>query len=43
MCLIELKSDTKDVESCVKGNGCKVRTQDPENFHEEVKSLATAW
>ena len=22
---------------------CKVRTQDPENFHEEVKSLATAW
>ena len=21
---------------------CKVRTQDPENFHEEVKSLATA-
>ena len=22
---------------------CKVRTQDPENFHEEVKSLVTAW
>ena len=22
---------------------CKVRTQDPENFDEEVKSLLTAW
>jgi len=22
---------------------CKVRTQDPENFEEEVKSLLTAW
>ena len=22
---------------------CKVRTQDPENFDEEVKSLVTAW
>jgi len=26
-----------------KGIVCKVRTQDPENFHEEVKSLVTAW
>ena len=27
----------------MKGIVCKVRTQDPENFHEEVKSLVTAW
>ena len=26
-----------------KGIVCKVRTQDPENFDEEVKSLVTAW
>ncbi len=26
-----------------KGSVCKVRTQDPENFDEEVKSLVTAW
>ena len=25
------------------GSGCNVRTQDPENFDEEVKSLVTAW
>jgi hypothetical protein len=25
------------------GSVCKVRTQDPENFDEEVKSLVTAW
>ena len=25
------------------GSVCKVRTQDPENFDEEVKSLLTAW
>ena len=24
-------------------SGCNVRTQDPENFDEEVKSLVTAW
>ena len=27
----------------VLGSVCKVRTQDPENFDEEVKSLVTAW
>ena len=27
----------------VKRSVCKVRTQDPENFDEEVKSLVTAW
>jgi hypothetical protein len=26
-----------------KGSVCKVRTKDPENFDEEVKSLVTAW
>jgi len=26
-----------------KEGGCKVRTQDPENFDEEVKSLVSAW
>ena len=26
-------------EGCV----CKLRTQDPENFDEEVKSLVSAW
>jgi hypothetical protein len=25
------------------GSVCKVRTQDPENLDEEVKSLVTAW
>ncbi len=25
------------------GNDCKVRTQDSENFDEEVKSLVSAW
>ena len=25
------------------GSVCKVKTQDPGNFHEEVKSLVTAW
>ena len=25
------------------GSVCKVNTQDPENFDEEVKSLVTAW
>ena len=25
------------------GSVCKVRTKDPENFDEEVKSLVTAW
>ena len=25
------------------GSGCNVRTQDPENLDEEVKSLVTAW
>ena len=25
------------------GSGCNVRTQDPENFDEEVKSLVSAW
>ena len=25
------------------GSVCKVRTQDPENFDEEVKSMVTAW
>ena len=25
------------------GSVCKVETQDPENFDEEVKSLVTAW
>ena len=24
-------------------SGCNVRTQDPENFDEEVKSLVSAW
>ena len=27
----------------IPGSVCKVRTQDPENFDEEVKSLVTAW
>jgi hypothetical protein len=27
----------------IKGSVCKVRTKDPENFDEEVKSLVTAW
>jgi len=26
-----------------RGSVCKVRTQDPENLDEEVKSLVTAW
>ena len=25
------------------GDVCKLRTQDPENFDEEVKSLVSAW
>ena len=27
----------------IEGSVCKVRTQDPENLDEEVKSLVTAW
>ena len=35
--------DKKDFTWDRQGIVCKVRTQDPENFHEEVKSLVTAW
>ena len=35
--------DATFVVSVVFGSVCKVRTQDPENFDEEVKSLVTAW
>ena len=32
-----------DVKSQENGSVCKVNTQDPENFDEELKSLVTAW
>ncbi len=35
--------DATFVVSVVFGSVCKVRTQDPEKFDEEVKSLVTAW
>ena len=38
----EVSGETKGVTS-PSGSGCNVRTQDPENFDEEVKSLVTAW
>ena len=41
---IETKPEIKQQRNVfIKGIVCKVRTQDPENFDEEVKSLATAW
>ena len=33
----------KGIILLIKRSVCKVRTQDPENFDEEVKSLLTAW
>jgi hypothetical protein len=32
-----------DARSFLFGSVCKVNTQDPENFDEELKSLVTAW
>ena len=37
----EVKPDSGTDDSL--GSVCKVRTQDPENLDEEVKSLVTAW
>ena len=40
----ELEIEFRNVmEKERKGNVCKVRTQDPENYVEEVKSLVSAW
>ena len=36
-------SNSQDMSSCDRGCVCKLRTQDPENFDEEVKSLVSAW
>ena len=32
-----------DASFSLSGSVCKVNTQDPENFDEELKSLVTAW
>ena len=37
------RMETRTRSTAVPRSVCKVRTQDPENFDEEVKSLLTAW